>query len=96
LFLAAPALAADNVKINDLMVVTSVPDAQRDATMKAVHAFYDFWNTGDEALLNEAIASTFTGHTLPPGRPQGPQGPAFAARPLHPPDVDRLHDVTGF
>jgi predicted ester cyclase len=48
--------------------------------MKAVRAFYDFWNTGDEALLKEAIAPTFTDHTLPPDRPQGPQGPAFASR----------------
>jgi predicted ester cyclase len=75
-----PAFAADGVKINDLIIAMPIPDAQRDATMKAVRAFYDFWNTGDEALLKEAIASNFTDHTLPPGRPQGPQGPAFASR----------------
>jgi predicted ester cyclase len=71
---------ADSVKINDLVVAASIPDAQREATMKAVRAFYDFWNTGDEALLKEAIAPNFTDHTLPTGRPQGPQGPAFASR----------------
>jgi predicted ester cyclase len=75
-----PAFGADSVKINDLIIAVPIPDAQRDATMKAVRAFYDFWNTGDEALLKEAIASDFTDHTLPPGRPQGPQGPAFASR----------------
>jgi predicted ester cyclase len=75
-----PAFAADSVKINDLIIAVPIPDAQRDATMKAVRAFYEFWNTGDEALLKEAIASNFTDHTLPPGRPQGPQGPAFASR----------------
>jgi predicted ester cyclase len=80
LWLSTPAFAADGVKINDLVVAASIPDAQRDATMKAVRAFYDFWNTGDESLLKEAIASNFTDHTLPPGRPQGPQGPAFASR----------------
>jgi predicted ester cyclase len=80
LSLSGPALAADSVRINDLVVAAPIPDAQREATMKAVHAFYDFWNTGDEALLKEAIAPTFTDHTLPPGRPQGPQGPAFASR----------------
>jgi predicted ester cyclase len=78
--LSAPAFAADGVKINDLVVAASIPDAQREATMKAVRAFYDFWNTGDEALLKEAIASNFTDHTLPQGRPQGPEGPAFASR----------------
>jgi predicted ester cyclase len=80
LSLSAPAFAADSVKINDLVVAAPIPDAQREATMKAVRAFYDFWNTGDEALLKEAIAPNFTDHTLPPGRPQGPQGPALASR----------------
>src|SRR6202022_3201816 len=80
LSLSTPVFAAESIKINDLVVASAIPDAQRDATMKAVRAFYDFWNTGDEALLQEAIASTFTDHTLPSGRPQGPQGPAFASR----------------
>jgi predicted ester cyclase len=80
LSLSTPAFAADGVKINDLVVAASIPDAQREATMKAVRAFYDFWNTGDEGLLKEAIAPNFTDHTLPPGRPQGPEGPAFASR----------------
>jgi predicted ester cyclase len=80
LSLYTPAFAADSVKINDLVVAASIPDAQREATIKAVRAFYDFWNTGDEALLKQAIAPNFTDHTLPPGRPQGPEGPAFASR----------------
>ena len=80
LSLSTPGLAADSVRINDLVIAATVPDAQREATMKAVRAFYDFWNTGDEALLKEAIAPNFTDHTLPPGRPQGPEGPAFASR----------------
>jgi predicted ester cyclase len=80
LSLSTPAFAADSVKINELVVAASIPNAQHEATMKAVRAFYDFWNTGDEILLKEAIAANFTDHTLPPGRPQGPQGPAFASR----------------
>jgi predicted ester cyclase len=80
LSLSTPAFAADGVKINDLVVAASIPDAQREATIKAIRAFYDFWNTGDETLLQEAIAPNFIDHTLPPGRPQGPQGLAFASR----------------
>jgi predicted ester cyclase len=80
LALSTPVLADDSVAINDFVVATPIPDAQREATIKAVRAFYDFWNTGDETLLQEAIAPNFTDHTLPPGRPQGPQGPAFASR----------------
>jgi predicted ester cyclase len=72
--------AADSVQINDLVIAAPMPDAQREATVKAVRAFYDFWNTGDEALLRDAVASNFTDHTLPSGRPQGPEGPAFASR----------------
>ena len=80
LSLSAPTFAADSVQINDLVIAAPMPDAQREATMKAIRAFYDFWNTGDEALLKEAVAPNFTDHTLPPGRPQGPEGPAFASR----------------
>jgi predicted ester cyclase len=47
--------------------------------VKAARAFYEFCNTGEEADLKRAIAPTFTDHTLPPGRPQGPEGPAFAS-----------------
>jgi predicted ester cyclase len=80
LLLSTPAIAADSVKINDLVVAMPIPDAQREANMRAVRAFYDFWNTGEESLLKEAIALNFTDHTLPPGRPQGPEGPAYASR----------------
>jgi predicted ester cyclase len=78
--LSAPAALADELKIDDLVVATSIPDAQRDATVKAAKAFYQFWHTGDEGLLKSAIAPNFTDHTLPSGRPQGPQGPAFASQ----------------
>jgi predicted ester cyclase len=80
LALPAPSLAADSIKIDDLVVAATIPEAQREATLKAVRGFYDFWNTGDEALLKQAIAKNFTDHTLPPGRPQGPEGPAFASK----------------
>jgi len=80
LAMLAPALAADSIKINDLVISERIPAAQCEATVKAVRAFYDFWNTGDTALLKQAVAENFTDRTLPPGRPQGPEGPAFASR----------------
>jgi predicted ester cyclase len=80
LAMLSPALAADGIKINDLVIADRIPAAQREATVKAVRAFYDFWNTGDETLLKQAIAENFTDRTLPPGRPQGPEGPVFASR----------------
>jgi predicted ester cyclase len=78
--LATPAPAAAGVSIDEIVVATAIPDAQREATIGAVRAFYQFWNTGDEALLKQAIAPSFMDRTLPPGRPQGPDGPAFASR----------------
>jgi predicted ester cyclase len=73
------AVAADGVKINELVIAKASRNEQREATLRAVTAFYDFWNTGDLVLLKIAIAPTFIDHTLPPGRPQGPTGPAFAS-----------------
>jgi predicted ester cyclase len=71
---------AEEVKIDDLVVASTIPAAQRDTTIKAAKAFYQFWNGGDESLLQAAIAPNFIDHTLPAGRPQGPQGPAFASK----------------
>lgn len=88
LLAAAPALAA---KVNDrtavaiakpqvLIVDRSLSPADVAAMLRPVEAFYGFWNNGSQALLDRAISPTFTDHELPPGRPQGPKGPAFAAK----------------
>ncbi|MBE7218969.1 MAG: ester cyclase [Caulobacteraceae bacterium] len=75
----SPALA-EEPRIADTVVAAGVPPAQRAADLAVVRAFYSFWNTGDQAMLDRAVAPTFTDHTLPPGRPQGPSGPAFASK----------------
>ena len=80
LLTSVPPAAADGLRIADTVVAPGVPAAQRDADLVAVRAFYGFWNTGDQALLDQAVAPNFTDHTLPPGRPQGPSGPAFASK----------------
>jgi predicted ester cyclase len=72
--------AAAGVRIEDLIVAGSIPETQRAAAVRAARAFYEFWNTGDEDLLGQALAPNFTDHTLPLGRPQGPQGPGVASR----------------
>src|ERR1700761_9375021 len=40
---------------------------------------YTFWHTGDVRWLHAAVAPSFTDNTLPPGRPQGIDGPASAS-----------------
>jgi predicted ester cyclase len=79
MLLSLPVDAAE-LKIDDLTVGKTVSTEQNQATVTAAKAFYQFWDTGDEAALKAAIASTFTDRTLPPGRPQGPEGPAFASK----------------
>jgi predicted ester cyclase len=61
-------------------VAPRISDAKREVVLKTVRAFYEFWNTGNEDMLKQAIAKNFIDHTLPPGRPQGPNGPAVASR----------------
>jgi predicted ester cyclase len=48
------------------------------ALERPVTAFYGFWVNGSAKLLSEAVSPSFVDHTLPPGRPQGPTGPAMA------------------
>jgi predicted ester cyclase len=80
MFDAASARAAELLRPEEIIVASALPPAERDAELDAARAFYDFWNTGDAAFLKRAIADDFTDHTLPPGRPQGPEGPVFASR----------------
>lgn len=63
------------VKIDELVV--EPPNA---AALEPAKTFYAFWNTGDEALAKAAISPSFVDRTLPPGRPQGPEGPLFASK----------------
>ena len=42
IMMAAPALTAEGVHIDELLVATSIPESQRDATVKAARAFYEF------------------------------------------------------
>ncbi len=71
---------ADEVKIDELILAKTISAAQLNPEVEAAKTFYQFWNTGDEALLKQAVSPAFIDHTLPPGRPQGPEGPAFASK----------------
>ena len=63
-----------------LIVAGDIPHARRAAMLASARKFYQFWSTGDESLLRQALSDQFVDHTLPPGRPQGPAGPAAAAK----------------
>ncbi len=55
----APASSAGNVKFDDFVVASTISEMERDTTGKTARAFYEFWNTGDEALLKKALAENF-------------------------------------
>ncbi|WP_395664274.1 ester cyclase [Methylocella sp.] len=83
--MTAPAIEsarADEPKliIDEVVVADAVDAARLEQIKMAARHFYQFWDTGDPTRLNDAAARDFTDHTLPPGRPQGPDGPAFASR----------------
>jgi predicted ester cyclase len=47
--------------------------------VRIAQLLYTFWNTGEERFLAQAVDTSFTDRTLPPGRPQGLAGPAAAS-----------------
>jgi hypothetical protein len=55
----APASSAGDINSDDFGVASTISEMERDATGKAARAFYEFWNTGDEALLKKALAENF-------------------------------------
>jgi predicted ester cyclase len=79
----AGSASADELKVDETIAATAVSNAQQQATIKAASTYANFWNTGDESLLAASVAPSFIDHILPAGRPQGPQGPALAAKNLH-------------
>ena len=62
------------------IVPKGIEPSRLAALLKPVDAFYGFWVNGSTTLLRGAIGADFVDHTLPPGRPQGPTGPAQASR----------------
>jgi len=77
-------LAADTplLEPHNLIVDRSLPREQADAQVIAARRYDTFWNTGDEALANAALAPNFVDKTLPTGRPQGVAGPLAASKPI--------------
>lgn len=63
-----------------LIVDHSLPKAQAAAQILAARRYDTFWTTGDEALARTALAPDFIDSTLPPGRPQGVDGPLAASK----------------
>ncbi|MGN6739222.1 ester cyclase [Dyella sp.] len=78
---STPPTASAVLSAPEQITVAEVADpAQREALTTAARRYASFWNTGDEALAQQALASDFVDRTLPPGRAQGVQGALDASR----------------
>ncbi|HSC84960.1 MAG TPA: ester cyclase [Pseudomonas sp.] len=81
--IAAPVVQPSDA---DLLVPLAVhvdrtlPPAQANAQTLAARRYYSFWNSGDAALAEAALAPDFFDANLPAGRPQGPTGPLLASK----------------
>ena len=60
--------------------LAAASSAETEAALLAARRYAAFWNTGDPAWAQLALAPPFTDHTLPPGREQGRGGPLQASR----------------
>ncbi len=76
---AEPAAAEQLMRPKQLIVDHSLPQATADAMILAARRYDTFWDTGDARYSRLALAPDFIDHTLPPGRPQGTQGPLTAS-----------------
>jgi predicted ester cyclase len=74
------ATAIARARPQELIVASDVTPAQRAAILAPIQALYGFWNNGSPELLKQALSPEFFDHALPPGRPQGPAGPAAASK----------------
>ena len=72
------AFALAMTRPQEQIVANDITPEKLAALLKPVDAFYGFWINGSPALLKAALSPQFVDHTLPPGRPQGPTGPAAA------------------
>ena len=67
------------VRPQSLTVDGSLEPERARHLVRLGQALYTFWHTGDVRWLHEAVDPAFTDNTLPPGRPQGIDGPAAAS-----------------
>lgn len=75
--------AADSSPLPDapsVIVDKGIAPSQQESMSLAARRYYAFWNTGDASFAKAALDSNFIDRTLPPGRPQGIEGPLFASR----------------
>jgi len=79
---ALPAFATDKALVQPQVVISDETslDTQNDPRVLAARRYDTFWQTGDPAMARAALAPDFMDRALPPGRPQGIEGPLQASK----------------
>ncbi|MER7501612.1 ester cyclase [Nonomuraea pusilla] len=68
------------VRPKALTVDRSIGARRAAREVRLAQLLYTFWDTGDRKYLDAAVSPGFRDNTLPPGRPQGIEGPLFASK----------------
>jgi predicted ester cyclase len=71
--------ATELVRPVNFVVDQGLGDDRARHMVRIAQLLYTFWNTGEERFLAQAVDPSFMDRTLPPGRPQGPEGPVAAS-----------------
>ena len=78
----SPAQAAATAKQwpQHVMVAPGMEVSEAQRLLQTAETYYAFWDSGDEALLYQALSQDFIDLNLPDGRPQGIEGPVMASK----------------
>jgi predicted ester cyclase len=83
--LSSNARAAEPTLITPKVIIADpgANPARVEAQTLAARRYATFWQSGNPALAQEALAADFMDRALPPGRPQGIAGPLAASKAFH-------------
>lgn len=80
-FIGVTAEGAEHlIRPTTLIADTSLSKSALESLTLAPRRYDTFWHTGEERLAKVALSPVFIDHTLPKGRPQGPEGPLMASK----------------
>ncbi|MBA3660746.1 MAG: ester cyclase [Gammaproteobacteria bacterium] len=68
------------VKPKSITIDKSLNKSTAKQMLDTAQLYYTFWNSGNTKYLDAVLSPNFIDHTLPQGRPQGPEGLKLASK----------------